>query len=119
MQEQLAAETPLEKLSETSDVYFTIHRARYDGCTMGPLPPGTKGNLILVYAYMVAKFTLRWSFYRTVGFLCTAPWSRPVREVVNPSKDEKLGKVAARHQIDPVKFKRVGGRVRRVWPLLP
>ena len=48
-----------------------------------------------------------------------APRYDLVREVVNPSKDYKLDEVASRHQIDPVQFKQVGGRLRRVWPLLP
>ena len=40
-------------------------------------------------------------------------------EVINPAKDAKLDAVAARHQICPIRFRRVGGRLRRVWPLLP
>jgi hypothetical protein len=73
----------------------------------------------MVYAYMLAKYTLRWKFYRTTAILCNAPHYDLVREVVNPSKDHKLDEVASRHQIDPVEFERVGRRLRRVWPLLP
>lgn len=42
-----------------------------------------------------------------------------MREVVNPAKYSKLEEVASRHQIDPVVFKRIGGKLRRLWPLLP
>jgi hypothetical protein len=51
--------------------------------------------------------------------LCRAPRYDLVCGVVNPSKDHKLDEVASRHQVDPVEFKRVGRRLRRVWPLLP
>jgi hypothetical protein len=68
---------------------------------------------------MLAKYTLRWKFYRTAAILCSAPHYDLVREVVNPSKDHKLDEVASRHQIDPVEFERVGRQLRRVWPLLP
>jgi hypothetical protein len=57
---------------------------------------------------MLAKYTLRWKFYRTAAFLCNAPHYDLVREVVNPSKDHRLEEVASRHQNDPVEFKRVG-----------
>lgn len=41
------------------------------------------------------------------------------REVVNRSRDRKLGGVASRRQIDPVgsRWKSVGRRLRQVWPL--
>lgn len=68
---------------------------------------------------MLAKYTLRWQFYRVAALLCHAPYYASVREVVNPSKDRKLEEVASRHQIDPVTFKPVGGKLRRFWPLLP
>lgn len=68
---------------------------------------------------MIGKFTLRWGFYRTAGLLCGVPRSRPICEVVNPAKVSKLDAVASRHPVDPVKFRRVAIRLRRVWPLLP
>ena len=68
---------------------------------------------------MLAKFTLRWKFYRIAAIMCNAPRPDLVREVVNPSKDQKLEQVASRHQIDPVKFKIVGRRLLQIWPLLP
>jgi hypothetical protein len=68
---------------------------------------------------MVVKYTLRWKFYQTTARLCHAPHYSSVREVVNPGKDYKLDEVALRHQIEAERFKRVGRRLRLVWPLLP
>lgn len=119
LRERRAANTPLQKLSETSDVFFSISRARYDGAPLRPLPQFVASRHTLVYVYMLMKFTSRWKFYRTVARLCNAPHYKQVREVVNPSKDFKLDEVACRHQIDPVEFKRVGTLLRRIWPLLP
>lgn len=51
--------------------------------------------------------------------MCNASHYDSVREVVNPAKDRKLEEVAARHQIDPAEFKRMGRKLRKVWPLLP
>ncbi|KAF7547478.1 hypothetical protein G7046_g8987 [Stylonectria norvegica] len=107
------------KLSETSDVFFSISRARYDGVPIRNLPPLTTPRHCLVYAYMLLKFTSRWKFYRIVARIAKAPRCQSVREVVNPSKDHKLLEVAARHGIDSEHFLKVGRRLRRVWPLFP
>ncbi|CAG8950370.1 hypothetical protein HYFRA_00006863 [Hymenoscyphus fraxineus] len=112
------ARTLVEKISEESDVFFTIIRAEYDGFPIEKLPPFAYRQLS-VYAYMLGKYTSRWTFYRTTAYLCNAPRYHLVREVVNPSKDHKLREVATRHQIDAAKFLRVGRRLRRFWPLLP
>ena len=117
--ERRAAKTPMQKLSETSDVFFSISRARCDGFPVRELPHFTASRHALVYAYMLMKYTSRWKFYRTVATLCSAPHYSQVCEVVNPSKDHKLEEVACRHQIDPVLFKRISFRLRRLWPLLP
>jgi len=119
LHERRCASTSLQRLSETSDVYFSIIRARYDGFPIRNLPPFQFSKHTFVYAYMVAKYSLRWGFYRTAAILCRAPRYYSIREVVNPAKDSKLDEVAARHQIDPDKFKWIGRRLRRVWPLLP
>lgn len=109
----------LHRLSETSDVYFSVIRARYDGYPIRKLPSFQASKHTLVYVYMVAKYSLRWGFYRTAAVLCRAPSRSTICEVVNPAKDSKLGEVATRHRIDPDKFKRVSRRLRWVWPLLP
>lgn len=83
------------------------------------LPRVVTSRHILVYEYMLAKFTLRWKFFQTAAILCNAPKYHLVREVVNPSKDHKLEEVALRYHINPEEFKRVSCQLRRVWPLLP
>ena len=119
LQELAEVATPLERLSEKSDVFFAIVRARYDGFVIQELPRCDSFHDTAVYAYMLGKYSMRCAFYRTAAWLCSAPDSHKVREVVNPSKDWKLEAVANRHNIDPSKFKQVGQRLRRVWPLLP
>ena len=119
LQERRIAKTHWQKLSEASDVFFSSSRAQYDGFPVRKLPPFVTSRHVLVYAYMLAKFTSRWKFYRTVAIICNAPHYDLVREVVNPRKDQKLEEVASRHQIDPVEFKRIGRQLRQVWPLIP
>ena len=113
LRELRVATTPLQKLSETSDVFFSVSRACYE------LPPFHASRHSLVYGYMLVKFTSRWCFYQATALFCGAPRYDTVREVVNPAKDRNLEIVAARHRIDPMSFRRVGSRLRRVWPLLP
>ena len=119
LQERRAAKTALQKLSETSDIFFSISRAHYDGAPVRRLPSFRAIRHTPVYIYMLAKFSLRWKFHRTAAYLCNAPDNTLVCEVVNPKKDQKLEEVASRHHIDPVEFKRVCRRLRRIWPLLP
>ncbi|KAK7928624.1 hypothetical protein PG985_005622 [Apiospora marii] len=119
--ERRAAHTSWRKLSETADVLFCISRAHYDGFPVrnAPLPSVATCYGRFLYTYMLAKYTSRWMFYRAVAISCGATQHDCVREVVNPSKDKKLNEVALRHQLDPIKFKRVARQLRRVWPLLP
>ena len=117
--EHRIAETPWQKLSEASDVFFSISRAQYDGFPVRKLPPFVAYRHIWVYAYMLGKYTLRWKFYRLAAVRCSASSYDSVREVVNPSKDRKLEEVAWRHRIDPVEFQRIGRQLRKWWPLLP
>ena len=118
LRERRSAMTHWQKLSETSDVFFSISRAQYDRFPVRKLPSFMASWHLLVYAYMLAKFTLRWQSYRTAAILCNTPQTDLVREVVNPCKDEELQEVASRHGIDPVKFQREGRQLRRIWPLL-
>lgn len=119
LHERRTATTNIHKLSEAADVFFTISRARYDGFSVGSLPSFVASRHAPVYTYMLAKYTLRWGFYRTAALFCRVPQPGAVREVVNPAKDSKMDEVSARHGIDAVQFRRVGRRLRRVWPLLP
>ncbi|KAI1324809.1 hypothetical protein F5Y16DRAFT_402072 [Xylariaceae sp. FL0255] len=121
--EARSAKTALERLSETSDVFFAISRARHDGFPLDEaqfqLPRLNCFHHAAVYGYMLAKYSSRCAFYRALAFLCGAPSDARVREVVNPGKDEKLKGVALRHRIDPLRFVRVGRWLRRVWLLPP
>ncbi|KAK7911962.1 hypothetical protein PG985_014443 [Apiospora marii] len=131
LQEVQEAKGPLEKLSETSDVMFAISRAQHDGYPVrqAPLPALTstfEGKWCWgVCAYMLAKYTSRWLFYRTAASLSGMPTLkgmpqyRSVREVVNPAKDSKIEEVASRNKVDKAKFCRVARHLRRVWPLFP
>ncbi|TWU78381.1 hypothetical protein ED733_008728 [Metarhizium rileyi] len=116
--ERRAAQTTLQKLSETADVFYTFGRARHDGYPLRRAPPFRPSHLP-AYAYMVSKYTSRWMFYQTAALLCGSTRSRLVREVVNPARDFKLREVASRHQFEPDQFERVCRGLRRVWPLLP
>jgi hypothetical protein len=90
LQERKSAPTRLQKLSETADVFFSISRARHDGFPVRQLPPVVTSRHALIYADMLAKYTLRWQLYRTAASLCNAPRYDLVREVVNPSKATSL-----------------------------
>ena len=119
LQERRNAKTAWQKLSETSDIYFSSCRAHYDGFPIRKLPPLLTHHGVLVHAYMLAKYTLRWQFFRTVATLCNVSRYGSIREVVNPAKNHKLEEVASRYQIDPLEFKKISHRLLRVWPLLP
>ncbi|KAI0173024.1 hypothetical protein GGR52DRAFT_572829 [Hypoxylon sp. FL1284] len=100
-QELREARTPLERPSETSDVFFSISRADHDGFPVQELPQFAWHH-VLIYAYMLAKFTSRWLFYQVAAFLCQFDYRFTGGEVVNPSKDSKMDQVASRHGLDPV-----------------
>lgn len=119
-QELLEARGPIDRLSEQSDVFFTIARANHDGFRIAEQPALT-GSLrhALVYAYMLGKFTSRCAFYQTAAMLCRAERWKEVREVINPRKESKVRIVAGRFDIDPDQFERVCRRLRWVWVLFP
>ncbi|CBX98539.1 hypothetical protein IAQ61_007830 [Plenodomus lingam] len=119
LRERRAAHTRWQKLSETSDVLFAILRAQNDGHPIIRPPPFYLWRNSLVYGYMVAKYTSRWSFYRMAARFCRGVDHRSVCEVVNPAKDHKLEEVALRHHMDPATFKACCRKLRRIWPLLP
>jgi len=121
LHELRTATGPIQRLSETADVFFAISRARHDGiyCRWKLPTPFVASRHAPVYAYMLVKYTLRWSFYRTAAVITNAPRPKLVREVINPWKDGKLDQVSRRHDIDQERFRRVAGLLRRFWPLLP
>ncbi|OKL62234.1 hypothetical protein UA08_02343 [Talaromyces atroroseus] len=106
LQERRRAEAGWPKLSETADVLFSIKRAQYDGFPLRSLPSLAGIRVAPVYAYMVAKYTSRWCFFRAAAFACNVKDHSSVREVINPIRDHKVAEVACRHQIDPQRFQR-------------
>ncbi|KAI0993864.1 hypothetical protein K3495_g14320 [Podosphaera aphanis] len=116
LRERREARGFLERLSETSDVFYNVTRAQHDGMKIATLPAFTPAHLP-IYAYMVGKYTLRWGFYRTAARLCHVPHDN-ICEVVNPTKDSKVEKVARCHDIDATQFKAAARQLRQVWPLL-
>ncbi|KAL8335303.1 hypothetical protein RB598_009481 [Gaeumannomyces tritici] len=121
------AESLIGTLSEASDVIFSVSRAEYEGFTDDRatvfvfLERLSTFWAVAVVAYMLYKFTMRWSFYRVTAYACGLRGARldAVRDVINPAKSHKLDEVAARHGVQAEEFRRVGGIVRRLWPLVP
>ncbi|KAM3428281.1 hypothetical protein NHJ13734_008656 [Beauveria thailandica] len=120
LQERREAVTRLQQLSETADVFYILSRAAHDGYPLQSVPPPLRPmRRVLVYAYMILKYTSRWLFYRAAAVACRSANASEVREVINPAKKNKIGEVASRHGLDPVEFERVCSRLRRFWPLFP
>ncbi len=117
--ERHEALTPLHKLSETADVFYILSRAIHDGYPLQSEPPCPQKPQILIYAYMITKYTSRWLFYRVAARACRSANASQVREVINPAKKHKVGEVASRHGLDRCEFERVCSQLRRFWPLLP
>ncbi|KAH7120461.1 hypothetical protein EDB81DRAFT_231625 [Dactylonectria macrodidyma] len=118
MGERRLATTRCHRLSETADVFYILSRAQHDGYYLRKLPNFGPSHLV-VYAYLLSKYTLRWQFYRAAAFLCNRTRLDSMREVVNPARDHKLQEVARRHGIEPAAFQLVCRRLRMIWPLLP
>ncbi|CAG8135650.1 unnamed protein product [Penicillium olsonii] len=106
LQELRLAETHISRLSEASDVMFSITRAQYDGFASRRVPSFSGYQVAPICFYMLAKFTSRWLFFRVAARLCKKDDWASICEVVNPTKDEKVTSVAHRHQLDPHKFRR-------------
>ncbi|OAA36542.1 hypothetical protein BBO_08124 [Beauveria brongniartii RCEF 3172] len=119
LQERREAVTLLQKLSETADVFYILSRATHDGYPLQSVPPLRSMRHMLIYAYMILKYTSRCLFYRVAAMASRSANASEVREVINPAKKKKIGEVASRHGLDPVEFERVCSRLRRFWPLFP
>ena len=119
LQERRHADSSWSRLSETSDVLFSVIRAGHDGFLFHRFSSLFRFRCSLVWVYMLVKYTSRWCFFKATAALCNARHWKSVCEVVNPSKDEKLADVAHRHSINHKKFQRVSRWLRTVWPLLP
>lgn len=118
LQELRHAKTTVARLSESSDILFSITRAQYDGFATRRIPFAAY-QIAPICAYMLAKFTSRWLFFKVAALICKENHWNSIREVVNPSKDDKVVSVAFRHRIDPKEFQRVSCELRRIWPLFP
>lgn len=116
--ERDAAQGILQRLSETADVFYIISRSQHDGYPLRG-PPPFRARHVVVYAYLLLKYTSRWAFYRMAARRCSCPDPASVREVVNPAKDDKLRQVAGRHSIHPETFVRACHSLRLLWPLFP
>lgn len=99
LQERRMAISTLQKLSETSDVLFSIYRAQHDGVFLRRLPLPLSFHHLPVCVYMIAKFSLRWLFFRMAALLSQEKNYRAVCEVINPSRNHKLVQVAVRHRM--------------------
>lgn len=89
--------------SELSDIAYTYTRARWSGHTGITLPI----NRIKFYCgllYMYPKYTLRWKFFRELGFSFNK--SLTINEVRNPKKLGKLHTIAEKYSLDPDEFTR-------------
>jgi hypothetical protein len=115
--ERRRAHGTLSILSETSDVLFSFARSRHDGFCLRRWPVVFNKRYLLIFTYMLVKYTSRYTFYRTAGIICRGPG--PVREVVNPIKDRNLDQVSIRHGINQRHFRTICLRLRRIWPLPP
>ena len=69
-----------------------------------------------IYMYMVAKYSSRWSLYRTATYLCSMPYGA-IRAVVHPSKDRKFDEVSSRCRINHGVLRKVGCQLQNVEPL--
>ena len=89
-------------------MFFAIGRAAYDGYRIDEQPALTKsGRNVLVYTYMIGKCSSRCAFYQTAAALCRKGKWGEVREVVNPSRGEKVRGLAERGGVCPHKFQSV------------
>lgn len=104
-----------ERWSEVSDVVYTYTRARWSGHSQMsfPLP---RHYLVWGALYMFPKYTLRWLFFITAGWLAKS--KRAVREVRNPEKASKLDAIAKRYQLDERSFRRICQKLLKYWILL-
>jgi len=102
--------------SELSDVAYTYTRARWSGHTTIPFPLA-RVWLYVGIIYMLPKYTLRWKFFRKVGYTFDA--NLQINEVRNPKKIKKLKTIAEKYQLDPDEFTNRATRLMRGRIFLP
>lgn len=102
----------IDTWSELSDVVYTYTRARWSGHTTITFPFSL--TMYCVGAlYMFPKYTLRWTFFRTLGHRFDP--SLHLTEVRNPRKLEKLKNITEKHDLDPERFTEEATMLMRYW----
>lgn len=104
-----------DRWSELSDVVYTYTRARWSGHKDFKFP---LSRFLFLWGslYMFPKYTLRWLFFLFAGK--KAGSKKPIREVRNPQKDNKLDEISAHYGCDPILFRKICKRRISYWPLL-
>lgn len=105
----------VNRWSETSDVVYTVTRARWSGHDL--TFPISRRQVIFGYIYMYPKYNLRVLFFRRAGRKAGA--SDVLQSVRNPKKVEKLAKIAEKNKLASDQFIEICQRQLRYWPLLP
>ena len=116
LSELTEAKSIVEKVSERSDVVYTVTRAWWGGHKSLRFPL-SKPEFLVGLIYMFPKYTLRWLFYYYIG----KSFDRKIKitEVRNPKKIYKLKIIAKKYNLDENEFvKRVSIRLKR-WIFLP
>jgi len=96
------AEGFYETWSELSDLSYTYTRSIWSGYKSIKFPLSTF-HLVFGIVYMIPKYTLRWYFFRKLGYQFDK--NLQISEVRNPKKTEKLVDIAKKHQLDPNLFR--------------
>lgn len=91
----------IDTWSELSDVAYTYTRAMWSKHSTINFPL-SKWKLYLGIIYMIPKYTLRWRFFRKLGYQFDKKLY--ISEVRNPKKIHKLQTIAKKYQLDPIEF---------------
>lgn len=113
-QELLEAKKVIHRMSEMSDIVYTVTRTRWDGYQMAF--PIKKHQIALGTLYMFPKITGRWLFFKRAGKKAGA--KRKITEVRNPDKTYKLHIIAKKYDIDAELFTKICQKQRKHWLLL-
>ena len=103
------------KWSELSDVVYTYTRALWSGHTDIKFPFNNL-QFFIGTIYMFPKYSLRWKFFNTLGKKFDK--NLEIKEVRNPSKIEKLHKIAEQYDLNPENFKSEAKKLMKWWVFL-
>jgi hypothetical protein len=96
-----AASGIIDRWSELSDVVYTYTRAHWSGHTSIEFPLA-RWQLYLGVMYMIPKYTLRWRFFRKLGYQFDK--NLRINEVRNPEKVHKLKVIAEKYKLPVEQF---------------